>query len=313
MDKLFTIGKLSELTGVSARSIRHYERLGLLDNISKSESGYRLFDVKHVAKLQQIKLLMSLGFTLSEISEILNEDENMKTAKLFDSKLSVLNKRLHELHRQTGMLEAVTRIYKDKGVSYLGNFHLMKEMISMNTKFIKIYNQLDLPLQVKVLKELYTTGTLCIETLRDMGEENGHLLIEELHLIMVKSLMNGIDADTEKEIMMHLHEHDEDFAHTVMKSMFTFDDFGRLPDKTLKIWAESCNDDFIVAALIDGNKYVKSRILSNMDKKRADHLNQRIKSEQVTLDEAFTAMEKLIDILRQLEADEKIIIERFEY
>lgn len=313
MDHLFTIGRLSELTGVSARSIRYYEHLGLLNCTSKSEAGYRLFENKQVEKLQQIKLLMSLGFTLNEISNILNEDENMDTAELLDSKLSILNENLLDLQKQISMLEAVTRIYKGKGVTYLGKFHLIKEMISMNTRFIKIYSRLELPLKVKVLKELYETGSLSIETLRAIGEENGHLLLEELHLILVKSLMNGIDAETEKEVMTHLNSHDKKFAKTVMKSMFTFDDLGRLPDKTLEVWIESCDDDAIVKALIDGNKYVKSRILFNMDKTRADILNQRILNEQVTLDESFMAMENLLDVLRQLETKGEIIIDRFEY
>jgi len=63
MDNLFSIGKLSKMTGVSTRSIRHYEEIGLLSCASVTDSNYRLYGEMELKRLQQILLLRSLEFS----------------------------------------------------------------------------------------------------------------------------------------------------------------------------------------------------------------------------------------------------------
>lgn len=314
MEKLFTIGKLSKMTGVSTRSIRHYDDLGLLPCASISDSNYRLFGEHELKKLQQILLLRSLGFSLSEVQKVLTVDENVQITDIFESRLKALDQEVTKLNKSKEMLEAVTRIYKTNGIDYINNFHLMKEMVSMNTKFIRIFNRLDLNIQVKILKELYETGTLQPETIRTIGENNGHLLLEELHMVLVKSLLNGIDFETEKNIMMALKKEDPEFANVAMRAMFTFDDFAKLPNETLQKWAKNCDDDELVIALKDSNNYLINKILNNMQSERADKIKEAIENnEMVSLDQSFKAMSHLIDVLRQMEMRGEIVIERFEY
>lgn len=61
------IGQLSRETGVSIRSIRHYDAHELL-NSSRSENGYRVFSVKAITQVRQIQRLINSGFNLKEIS-----------------------------------------------------------------------------------------------------------------------------------------------------------------------------------------------------------------------------------------------------
>jgi len=160
----------------------------------------------------------------------------------------------------------------------------MKEMVSMNTKFIRIFNRLDLKIQTRILRELYKTGTLQPETIRAIGEGNGHLFLEELHMVLVKSLLNGVDFNTEKNIMETLKEEDPEFANVAMSAMFTFDDVARLPDDTVKKWLNKCKDDELVIALKDSNNYLINKILANMESERADKIKKEIDNQDLDLD-----------------------------
>ena len=65
-----TIGQLSKLTGVPIKVLRHYEDLGFLYTLGRSESNYRLFGEEAVWCVQVIQGLRSLGLTLKEIQAL---------------------------------------------------------------------------------------------------------------------------------------------------------------------------------------------------------------------------------------------------
>ena len=67
-----TIGRLARLGGVNLEAIRYYERQGLLPKPPRTSSGYRLFPAEAARRLRFIKRAQELGFTLSEIRELLS-------------------------------------------------------------------------------------------------------------------------------------------------------------------------------------------------------------------------------------------------
>ena len=67
----FTTGKLAKAAQVNIETIRYYERRGLIEEPPRSESGYRQFSQEDVARIRFIKRGQELGFSLSEISELL--------------------------------------------------------------------------------------------------------------------------------------------------------------------------------------------------------------------------------------------------
>lgn len=69
--KELKIGEVAKLTGIGIETIRFYERTGLLDEPDRRPSGYRQYDQSVIARLQFIRRSKELGFTLSEISELL--------------------------------------------------------------------------------------------------------------------------------------------------------------------------------------------------------------------------------------------------
>lgn len=67
-----TVKEVSVLTGISVRTLHHYDAIGLLKPARVTESGYRLYDEQALGRLQTILLLRELQFPLKEIKEILD-------------------------------------------------------------------------------------------------------------------------------------------------------------------------------------------------------------------------------------------------
>jgi MerR family mercuric resistance operon transcriptional regulator len=66
-----TISRLAQLGGVNLETIRYYERQGLLPAPPRTAAGYRVFPREAARRLRFIKRAQELGFSLSEISELL--------------------------------------------------------------------------------------------------------------------------------------------------------------------------------------------------------------------------------------------------
>lgn len=65
------IGELAERTGLSLRTIRHYDDVGLLPATSRTEGGFRVYSEADAGRLMLIKQMKPLGFPLEEMAEIL--------------------------------------------------------------------------------------------------------------------------------------------------------------------------------------------------------------------------------------------------
>ncbi|HPQ95221.1 MAG: MerR family DNA-binding protein [Thiothrix sp.] len=71
MPATLTIGKLGQASGVSAETIRYYERSGLLPAPARSASGYRHYTMDDIRRLRFIRRGRELGFSLDEIRSLL--------------------------------------------------------------------------------------------------------------------------------------------------------------------------------------------------------------------------------------------------
>ncbi|HEY8431671.1 MAG TPA: MerR family transcriptional regulator [Sandaracinaceae bacterium] len=101
------IGELSERTGVSVRSLRHYESRGLIEAKRRS-NGYREFDESVVERIHRIRSLLAIGFTIDDIlpfapcldDEAFDERRACDEAiALYRAKLEEIDQRIRELVR----------------------------------------------------------------------------------------------------------------------------------------------------------------------------------------------------------------------
>src|SRR5437879_5656679 len=64
-------GALARITGLSADSIRHYEKIGILPRAARTQSGYRVFPQTSVVRVQVVQRALSFGFSLRELAAML--------------------------------------------------------------------------------------------------------------------------------------------------------------------------------------------------------------------------------------------------
>ena len=71
----YTISQLAKIAGVSVRTLRHYDQIGLLVPSSRSGAGYRQYERRNLLRLQQILFFRELDFPLDEIQAILDDPD----------------------------------------------------------------------------------------------------------------------------------------------------------------------------------------------------------------------------------------------
>src|SRR3954464_6663559 len=99
-----TVGELSRLTGVSVRTLHHYDEIGLVRPSRRNAAGYRLYDQADVLRLQQVLVLRELGMPLDEIAAVIDGEPD-RAAPLRKHPAALAGKR----GRLDAMLAAVDR------------------------------------------------------------------------------------------------------------------------------------------------------------------------------------------------------------
>jgi len=74
------IGEAARLSGVSAKMVRHYEALGLLPSVPRTDSGYRQYGDGEIHTLRFIKRSRELGFSMDEIAQLVGLWRNRRRA-----------------------------------------------------------------------------------------------------------------------------------------------------------------------------------------------------------------------------------------
>ncbi|MHB1712109.1 MAG: MerR family transcriptional regulator [Acidimicrobiales bacterium] len=107
------IGELVEATGVSARSLRHYETMGLLVS-DRLENGYRDYEVDAIERVRKIRALLATGMSLAEAGPLMpcmvgDGPTLLRCAATIDaveSRLGQLDRRIAELTEARALLAA---------------------------------------------------------------------------------------------------------------------------------------------------------------------------------------------------------------
>lgn len=93
-----TVQQVSNLTGVSVRTLHHYDEIGLLKPTKVTEAGYRLYDDAALRKLQSILFFRELEFPLKQIREFL-DDPKFDAYAVLDDQIRLLELRAEQLNK----------------------------------------------------------------------------------------------------------------------------------------------------------------------------------------------------------------------
>ena len=82
----YTVKKLAQLSGISIRTLRFYDTIGLLKPASRRSNNYRYYEEEQVMLLQQILFYREIGFSLNDIQRIIRSDDFNKIDALISHK-----------------------------------------------------------------------------------------------------------------------------------------------------------------------------------------------------------------------------------
>ena len=114
MGQGYRVGEVAGLTGVSVRTLHHYDRIGLLQPQQRTTAGYRLYGEQELLRLQQILTLRYLGFSLKQIGELLDRP-NFDLAASLRVQERVLRERVAELEGIATVLGDLVTAYQRDG------------------------------------------------------------------------------------------------------------------------------------------------------------------------------------------------------
>ncbi len=105
MSAPFNIGQAASQSGVSAKMIRHYETLGLLPAVARTEAGYRQYGEAQIHTLRFIRRARLLGFSMLEITELLKLWQNQGRASADVKRIALAH--VADLERRIAEMQAM--------------------------------------------------------------------------------------------------------------------------------------------------------------------------------------------------------------
>lgn len=131
--RTWRIGELAGLTGVTVRTLHHYDQLGLLSPSSRTPGGHRCYSGEDVAQLQRIIALRSCGLSLDEIGAVLSTGAEGGLAGLLRGQLDVVDERIRQAValrvRLLGILDGLDQTVEPSITEIL---RLIEETTTMN-------------------------------------------------------------------------------------------------------------------------------------------------------------------------------------
>ena len=103
-DSTYTVGQVSAMTGTTVKTIHFYHRVGLLPPAATTEAGYRLYGKRDIWRLEGIRMLRHLGFSVAEIRRLLQGEVSAHRAVLWQ--LDAVEQRMRQLQGVRDALRA---------------------------------------------------------------------------------------------------------------------------------------------------------------------------------------------------------------
>lgn len=124
----YSVGQVANLSGVTIRTLHHYDEIGLLSPEGRGAAGYRIYDEPDLERLQRILFYRELGFTLEEIATIV-KDPHIDAVGHLERQRKLLKERIERLHAMVAAidhemeaLEMDIKLTPEERLEVFGNF-----------------------------------------------------------------------------------------------------------------------------------------------------------------------------------------------
>ncbi len=138
---LWKIGEIAKLAQVTVRTLHYYEEVGLLAAVSRSQAGYRFYDQRALERLQMIRLLQQVGFSLEDIKRAILE-QKLSLVEVLPLHIKKLREQILKEENICQRLESFARLLEGRNrMSFVDLTELIKLTASMNSYFTDEQNE----------------------------------------------------------------------------------------------------------------------------------------------------------------------------
>lgn len=173
----YTVKRLAELSGVTVRTLHHYDRIGLLHPAYLGDNNYRYYDEEQLLILQQILFYRELGMSLDDIKRILKSSGF--------SKIKALNAHKEILKMEFDRIKQMIKTI-DKTIKHLEGEITMKDE--------ELFYGFDSPKQKKYEKYLVETGVCTEEQIEESREKGKNLDWDAIKIRWDQLFKDYVDA-----------------------------------------------------------------------------------------------------------------------
>ncbi len=122
--------EFAEKTGLTVRTLHHYDRIGLLKTAYRTTIGFRLYGEAEFARLQQILTLKFIGFSLAQIKEILGR-QSFVLSETLRLQRRVVEAQRNRLDLALKAISRAEKVFRENGAIDWESFHKIIEVIDM--------------------------------------------------------------------------------------------------------------------------------------------------------------------------------------
>ena len=146
---LLKVGELARRTGLTVRTLHHYDEIGLLAPSGRSEAGYRLYSQADVQRLHGIQTMRQMGLALSDIGELL-AGEGMAPERIIGQQIRALDQQITQATELRGRLAMLRDGLMAGAEPDMGNW---LEALALMTTYGKYFSSAE-------LKQIFTNWSL---------------------------------------------------------------------------------------------------------------------------------------------------------
>ena len=128
------VGELAQRTGLTVRTLHHYDEIGLLKPSRRSPAGYRLYGEADIARLQQIRSLRQMGWSLDKVRDMLARPD-LAVSEIVEQHLGRLREQLALQQKLIDRLERIAQHFRSTGSAAVADLLQTIEVMTMYEKY----------------------------------------------------------------------------------------------------------------------------------------------------------------------------------
>lgn len=158
-EPLFTTGEFAAKAGITERTLRYYDKIGLLKPSSYSKSGHRLYSRNDFAKLQKILTLKFIGLSLQDIDSIMAYDTgDSDFRKSLEIQRDIIEKKIHNMQSVMAAIDEALNMTRGSNVLNWDKFVNIINVLNLDKNWLEQYkNASNLRARIRI-HELYSTN-----------------------------------------------------------------------------------------------------------------------------------------------------------